>query len=390
MPPKITEDDEIDLKSEGDQDEETINDIIGKHWKDDGADDAPAVAEPLPEPEPVKVVSEEEGDQLASAAKFKKIKAAKESNDELAELDQGKVPGEKPAEPPVEPETTAEPAKPPEFEAIMAALGEPERAVLTQRLAVADEFRTIFDSGKDHFAATGLGDNPKDAFKRLADISQYATANPDEYIAWATNQLSGGKAEELLGKAAERLGLKLAPKDAPPAEDDVFADPVVKELREENARLKAQITPPPLLGPDNPQRRVANDLESFVRETGADGKLRRPLFNEVAPDMAKAAQARFASTGQPVTQAELAQFYDTAESAYLAARGLTKATPTPAPVTPAAQAPAPVPQIDPIKAAALAKSQAASKSLDGSGQGTGRHPDKVMSPEEFLHSIYKE
>jgi hypothetical protein len=140
----------------------------------------------------------------------------------------------------------------------------------------------------------------------------------------------------------------------------------MKELRAENARLKAAQQPADL-GPDNPARRVQTDLAAFQAETLPDGKPKRPLFDQLTPQIAQAARTHVQTTGQAVTTADLARFYDEAEAQVRAKLGVSAST-----STIAAQPTAPVTGIDPKKAAAVAKAQAASKSIDGAGQGANR------------------
>lgn len=361
-----------DGAEEEDKDPESIESILAQALKDakgadDGADaDTGSIfSEPMKEPEVDTAVSMEDGQKLLEEAEARKrnpkgqfTKAAEEAPAAAPEAE---------AEAKAELEKPAEPETPPTYDTVLQGLTEPQRAAISARVGIADEVGSIYTANE------GLkiyGENPQAAFKRLAEINAYAMSNPGEYLAWAAGTVSPDKPEDVLGKAAAVLGFKIVPADAPAqGEDDPFEDPAVKELKAENARLRAAQQPAPVLGPDNPAQRAQQDLIAFQSETAKDGTPLRPLFDQLSPQIAAAAQALVAKTGKPITVADLGQIYEDTVAGIRGKLGIV--TPEP---TIAAQPAPPVATVDPKKAAAIAKAQAASKSLDGAGHGAGRPP----------------
>lgn len=282
------------------------------------------------------------------------------------------------------PETTAEVNEqaapevakaPDDLDTMLSALDPAMQATIKTRVTAADEVLEAFKGRETELER--FGTTPAKAIGELLKIEQYSRSKPDEYIAWAAGQL-GGDPVATLTKAAERLGLKVTQADS--GEDDPFEDPDIKAMRQELAAYRARETAP-TLGPDAPQHRAQTDLEAFQREA--------THFQSVAPQIAALAQAHVQTTGKPATMDDIKRFY----SAAVMASGLEQAA---APITPAAQAPAPVAQQPRQTQAApsdsVERAKAASRSLDGSGQGAGRRPAIAAdaSLESVLSHLYDE
>ena len=321
-------------------------------------------------------VSVEEGIDLIDSANSKgrkdaKVQAAepaKEEEPKQAEPEVKLDESAKPAETPATPEPEAKPAPAPDdIDAMLDGLPDDRKTALRGRIGAADEVLAIF---KGHEAELQRhGTKPADVVKRLVDLSSYAEKNPHDYLAWVATQF--GDAADVLGKAAEKLGLKVVPVEAP-AEDDPFEDPQVKKMREELAAYKARERQP--IGPDSPQARAASDLQALAASL--------PHWQTVAPQIAALSQTH-AAKGTPPKLDDIRRFYDAA----VIASGIAP-PPAPQPI-PAAQ-PAPVvAQQAPTKTAAdaerIERSKKASMSLDGSGQGAGRRP--ALDPDASIHSV---
>lgn len=304
------------------------------------------------------VVSIEDGiDLLDEAAQGRardsKVEAAK-SDDPAPEGGEGEAQADKPA-------------VPDDLDALLAGLDDTKRTTIKARVQEADEVLGIFKGREAELERHGV--KPTEAVKRLVELNAYATANPPEYLAWAATQF--GNPEEVLAKAAEKLGLRLVA--AAPEDDDPFEDPEIKAIKEENRRLKAAQNPPQI-GPDAPQARAMTELQSFTASA--------PHFDAVAPYVAAQARAYVEATGKAATIDDIKRFYQ----ASLVSAGLDQ--------TPAAQggAPAVKPEVKTPAApsASVERAKAASKSLDGSGQGAGRRPalDPDMSLRDTLNAMW--
>ena len=271
------------------------------------------------------------------------------------------------------PEAKAD-AAPDDLSELLAGLDEAKREAVAGRVKAADSVLALFKGREADLAAYGA--TPESAMKDLIEINSYARKNPAEYLAWAATQFGDGA--ELLGKAAERLGLKVVP--AQQDDEDPFEDPKIAEMRAELAALKGQ--KPQLLGPNDPVHRAQQEIEAFASA--------RPDFKNLGPHIAAMAQSQAQQTGKPVTLADVERFYTAAKAAFGRLDGAESA----APVTSAAQQPAPVKSVG-SKAApgpdAIARAKAASRSLDGSGQGAGRRPalDPNASIEDALSHFAK-
>lgn len=363
----IEENDDIETLGEVDEDQEelrkVLRDAMGAETGPDPLSDD-IVLDPLETGE-LKTVTADEGMQILDKARDGKP-ADPPAADSKAEGEEGQE--GKADDPPADP--------PSEMDALLQGL-DPERAATVKgRLETLAGFEEMFTTNKDQLAA--IAPTPKEAIGNLLHLHQYANKNPDQYIAWAAAQLGGERAEEVITKAAEHLGLKISR-----PEDDAFEDEEVKRLREENRALKAQGRRLPF-GPDiqQPQDQIA----SFATEKNPDGSATRPHWNDLMPIVAARATAARQHLGRPVTPAEIDGFYREEEAKM---RGLfapaAPAQPTtpppaaPANPTPAAPAAPPVAEQDVKKAAPAPQSAKdkramdASKQLDGTGQGADRH-----------------
>lgn len=318
--------------------------------------DAPEAKEP-------DQVSIEEGVALIDEASTKGRQAAKvEVPKPEAPADDSKLP-----EPEAKTDDTQPPAAPADIDAMLDGLPDDRKTAARDRITAADEVLAVFKGREAEFQRHGA--KPAEVVKRLADLVNYAEQNPHDYLAWAATQF--GNPAEVLGKAAEKLGLKVVQVEAGD-DDDPFEDPEVKEMRKQLAEYKARERPAPL-GPDSPQARAQAELTSLAASL--------PHWQTVAPQVAALSQAH-AARGTPPTIADVKRFYDGA----VVAAGL--AAPAPQPVSAAQPAPA-VAQVPTAKPAATAdrieRSKRASMSLDGSGQGAGRRPD--LDPDASIATV---
>lgn len=311
-------------------------------------------------------VSVEEGIDLIDTANTRGRKDAKvETPADEPKAAEPEVQSEevaKPAEPPA-----AEPDAPDDIDAMLDGLPDDRKTALRGRIGAADEVLAIFKGHEAELQRHGA--KPADVVKRLVDLSTYAEKNPHDYLAWVATQF--GDAADVLGKAAEKLGLKVVPVEAS-AEDDPFEDPKIKELRQELAAYKARERQP--IGPDSPQARAQSELQALAASL--------PHWQTVAPQVAALSQTH-AARGTPPTLNDIRRFYDAA----VIASGIA---PPPAPnPTPAAQPAPPVAQQAATNTAAdaerIERAKKASMSLDGSGQGAGRRP--ALDPDASIHSV---
>ena len=278
------------------------------------------------------------------------------------------------------PEAAPADIKATDMEALLDGLPDDRRTEVARRMGEADQVMSIFKGREAELQMHGV--SAHDAMARMIDLNEFAHKNPDEYIAWVAGQMNAAAPHEIMAKAAERLGYKLVPVDPEP--DDEFADPEMKRLRAEVRELKGANKSTDF-GPDTPerqsQRQVINTLQSFIEERGADGKPLRPAFPILRDRIGQLASERRAATGKPVTTEELHGLYLAAESEARQSLGI-------AAVVSAAQPAKPVAQPLQDKAAAVAKAQIASKTIDGSGQGAPRHP--ALSADASIGDIIRQ
>lgn len=350
-----------------------------KDTDDDGDDVAFGRGEEKPAPKDSPLVSVEDGVDLIDKATRAGEKAAKVEADKPAPEAQA-APEEKPAIAEEAPPAEGQDSQPDEIAALLDGLPDDRKASVRERIGAADEVLGIFKGRED--ALKRHGAKPADVVKRLVDLSDYAEKNPQDYLAWAAGQF--GNAAEVIGKAAEKLGLKVVAAEPSP-EDDPFEDPQVKEMRQQLAAYKAKEAAALQIGPDSPQAKAQAELSRLAATL--------PHWTKVAPQIAALTQAH-ASGGATPTLDDIKRFYEAA----VVASGITP-PPQPAPpvpTTPAAQPVAPVAQQAATNTAAdkerQERARKASMSLDGSGQGAGRRSD--LDPDASIHavlaSLYKE
>jgi len=368
--------DDIEPIDNEDGDDETAAIIRKALAASDEDDDNDVFSEPLKERE-ITTVSVEDGldlvDKATSRRKGKDAEAAPAAEAKEEKTEEAPQPEGEEAK-----TDAAAPTAPADLDALLDGIDGDRRTALVGRITAADEVMGIFRGREAELQAHGA--TPKEAMTRLIQLNAFANAKPDEYLAWAATQFAPEQTAELLGKVADRLGMKLVTAAEPEA--DPFEDEEVKALREENRQLKAAQATRNEIGPDAPQNRAMDDLVRFRTEAGPDGKLKRPLFDRLQQEIAAKAQAHVKSTGAAVTLADLDKFYTEVEGELRASLGV--------PASPAAQATPVVPEVDTKKAAADAqrkqRAMDASKSIDGTGQGASRRPalDASASLEDTL------
>lgn len=321
---------------------------------DDGGLDAPFADDKT---EKLETVSQDKGHELIDKARLQK------PADEPATTGEDDEPKTERKSP--------EGQEPPKLEdmdvsALLDGIDDGRKAEITRRMGAASEVMSLFNGREEELKAHGT--DAKGAMERLLYLNKFAQEKPDEYLAWVATQVSQ-KPEEALDAAAAKLGFKLVKIDDID-DDDLFADP----------KEKKPAAQPGEFGPDAPANRVAADLQRFVSEKGPDGKPVRPLFDRVGADIARMAKSHRESTGQFVTMADLQRFYDEAVTALRRDMGIEQ------PSSAAQQAPS---VQDQLKAAAASAEKAAraSKSIDGTGQGTSRRP--ALSEDADLDEVLR-
>lgn len=392
----IENDDDLDRDDLGavDDDQEDLRAILRKAMNEGGREADPAsddiALDPL-EASEITTVSTDEGLDLIEKSKRGEAKpkgtppaepdeVARKAAEEAAAT--AAKAGAQEAGNGAAPEAEAEKTDPPpaaasDLDSLLEGI-DPERAgKIRDRLATFAGLDEVFVTHKDTLDAIAQGEGgPAKAITNLLGLHQYANQNPDQYLAWAATQLGGADPEAVIIKAAEHLGLKVAK-----PEEDPFEDEEIRKLREENRTLKAQGRRLPF-GPD--VRSPQDQIGAFAAEKNQDGTPKRPFWDQLHPQIAARAKAEREKTGQPVTLADIDRFYREEETR-MRALFAPPAEPNPAPntlspapkPTPAAPAAPAVPQVVPKTAAPaagnLARAQAASKQLDGTGQGADRH-----------------
>lgn len=341
-------------------------------------------------------VSQEQGSKIASDARLKGDKGKDKAEPKDKEADEDETAETKTDDKAKTADDDADKGEPEDLTAapvedLLKDVPETQRAELTRRLSDADAamapFRTEYMQGE----MERFGANPAQVASRLADLAQFATQKPDEYIAWAATEMAASpdKVMDVFNAAAGHLGYKVVKADGEgegdeiSGDDDLFEDPQVKALREENKRLKeAQAQQQgPSFGPDVPERQQAQQaqaaLNQFVNERDpATGQPKRPLFKTLEPQIVEKAKAHRAQTGQAVTVEDLSRIYDDTVSEMQQQFG----------VTPAAQAENPVAQGTDKRAAATQRAKRASSNIDGTGQSATRQP---ASGSDDLDSVIK-
>ena len=330
------------------------------------------------EAKPADVVSVDDGldliDKAASTRRESAKVAAPEGEDTQPAADGAdSVAGEAAADASPAPAPAAD-----DLDTLLDGIADDRKEAIRGRVKAADDVMSIFTGREAELERHGV--SPQQAMNRLIELNAYATKNPTDYIAWAAMQL--GNPHEVIGAAAAKLGLKLAPATG---DEDAFEDPAIKEKMARLAAYEARDLAAGI-GPDAPVSRAQSELETFAS--------RSPHWQSVAPQVAALAKTHHETTGRPVTITEIERFY----SASLLAAGIQQ-EPAPqaqpaAAITPAAQSQQPVAQGAQTTTAATSDSvqraKAASKSLDGSGQGAGRRPalDPDASVKDVLTSLW--
>ncbi|SDI70403.1 hypothetical protein [Salipiger marinus] len=365
-----------DIFADRDEGEDETSDVIRQALAaqgvdaDDQDDDAGFDQAPIEDAPGDDRVPQEEGSKLASDAQLKaetggegKAPKPDESKDEDAEAK---------AEDAADPEQTGDDA--PDLTAapmdqLLRDVPEASRAELTRRLSDAERIMAPFQSDYARGQMERFGSTPEQMSVRLMQLAEYASTKPDEYLAWAAQEMAASpdKIGEVLGNAAKLHGFKLV-KAEEEGDDDIFADEETKALKRENADLKRRLEGGgPAFGPDTlqmqQQRDVQTALTSLVTERNPDGTLRRPHFRELEGHIARKAQAQRQQTQKAVTVEDIDRFYREAETEFRSMFG-----------NPAAQPQPEVAEGDKRKAAAAERAKRASTSIDGTGQGASRRP----------------
>lgn len=349
------DDDDLSLVEEVDDPERAaLLEAIAKATAGDDEDDTPL---PLIEETEDTTISVEEGAKLLSDAKIGR---------------QPKVdPPQGDQEPAIEPAPTA--AKPEasapvseDAEALLTGIDGDRRAKLQERITQASEWSGLLATHGE--AVKAISENPVEAFGTLVQLHQYANQNPDQYLAWAAWQLNQDDPAAILTKAAEHLGLKVVPKD----DSDPFEDEEVKRLRQQNMELERRLTGgrPIPFGPDVP--RPEDALGRIISEKNPDGSAKRPYWKELEPLIGAAALAKKNELGRPVTAEEIAAIYDE-QVAALASKLGGAAPQSSVAARPAAAVAQPGAGQQAAAPSAVSRAKAASKSIDGTGQGAPRH-----------------
>lgn len=162
-------------------------------------------------------------------------------------------------------------------------------------------------------------DNPVEAVGRLAQYHDFAMREPDKYLASAAGELCGGdkeRTEALLRNAVAHLGFDLVAKTPEPSgdsDDDPFATDAERELRAENAALKARLengnNTPPSIGIHSPQEQARHAGTQFLARHPGD-----PMVDLLQPQITATVQRTIAENPGAVVTVEML------EAAYQAAK----------------------------------------------------------------------
>ena len=386
-----------DIEDDFPDEDDDLAEIIRKAMDEteDTGDDT-VFSGPLDVPENTTVFIEK-GLELVEEATFKRGLERRKDAAVETQAREAPVEGDDPA-----PSEGDEPAKPDEaikiepapaadeIDTLLAGLEDGRRSAIKDRITASDSVMSIFKGHEATLQAHGT--TPDQVMRRLVSINDYANKKPDEYLAWAANQIDPENAETILISAAAKLGLKLVRED-----QDPFEDEETKAMRDENRRLKSrdrklEFGPGDVTAPVGlTAEQSVEAITAFVNAKNADGTPAHPHWERLRGDVAERASAHKASTGKFITTQDIERFYREAESDARAAFGGQPSAPAAQPAaTPAAQAQAPVASIAPTKAAAsdsVNRAKAASKSIDGTGQGAGRRP--ALSADASLEDVIR-
>lgn len=211
-----------------------------------------------------------------------------------------------------------------DYDKFFGTLDDGQRALINERYSEADKINTFFEGRKEQLQK--LGTTASAAVERLAQLNDFANARPDEYAAWVAQQVNPSDPSLVLVNAAKAIGVELmtaeawaakqaaeapaqqpqqqAQPDQQQEEDDLFADPAVKALKDQVAALSQQIetltkppqqaqpeqqqqpvqydahrTTAPNVGPDSQSYRIEQEINGFRSAVGADGSLAHPHFD---------------------------------------------------------------------------------------------------------------
>lgn len=356
-----------------------IDDIIGKMLDDieDEPEDGGGLETPIEEPDgsDVDVISHEDGRNILADAEIEKgiKKKAKATAAGEQDGDEDEKPEAKAKE---DDKAPSDDIKSADFSTLLEGLPDDRRGEVTRRLRDAESALEPFKAPYIQEQMKEWGASPQEVAGRLVELATFARQKPAEYIAWiATQSATPEKMTDLLNGAATLLGYKVVKADGDgDDDDDMFEDPEVRALREENQKLKAQIGGGPEFGPDTPERQqtrtAQQELSAFINAVDERGAPLRPMFETLRPRIAEMAAAQQRETGKAVTTQDLQSIYDRAVDEARRAFGGAN----PGAGDSAAKPQNSVEDQAKKKADAARKAQRASKTIDGTGQGAARHP----------------
>jgi hypothetical protein len=383
---------DIDLSIEDDEDDDlsaVIRKAISEQEEQAEAKDDAGLDAPLDDaPDTRKTVSQEDGLELADKARFSSKRAEKalqdqidaggKTDDQTPPADAAKAPAKAEG---AEGETAqtqgaADDLTKASPDTLLDGLDEGRKGEIARRLGAADKVMDLFKGRDEELKIHGV--SAQQAMERLLYLNSFAQQKPDEYLAWVAQQVGGSEPQKVLERAAKLHGYRLV-KEAD--EDDIFADPDAKP-----APAKTDF------GPDNPaevsRRAAERSLSDFVNAKDESGRLKHPNFQALHPRIAQMAAEHVRTTGNYVTGDDLARFYGEAEAEMRKTFGDADPAPQPAKDTSAAQPAQPVADKTQTQAAdPQAKARAASKNIDGGGQGASRRP--ALSEDADLEDVIR-
>ena len=351
--------------------------------KDDG--------KPKVEGKPKPDTKKDEDDPLGIKSKNVKTGVANntEGNDDGAKGDEGSA------------EIAAEDVDDAAYKEAIDGLPESIRNRITKETAEASEVMSAFSGQEDQLKA--LGTDAKGAAKFFAQTHDYANRDPQGYMAWFTQQVSGSdptKVEAILKGAAAKLGYDVTKSSSTDDDDDdPFMSESERQIIAENRALKAQLEQStnksaiPEFGPDSPMEVGTRNLTSFISEVNENGDPAHPNFSLLKEKITMIVADQVKKNGDGmVTKEILKDAYSQAELMHPETRQSALQRMIDQEKN-AAQRADHVAQVESNNAAAQQKSKAAStKILDGAGQRTVRQPaedDQNLSISELLRRSYK-
>lgn len=277
-----------------------------------------------------------------------------------------------------------------DFDALLDGVPDDRKAEINRRMKEVDAAMEPFKTPYVQEQIKRHGVEPKQVASRLVELATFAEQKPDEYLAWAAQEMAASpdKVGEVLASAAKLHGYKLVKEgeaeNAEEDDEDLFLDDKTRKILEENKRLKAAQEQPRSFGPDTPerqqQRSVEQTLTAFIGEKDETGNLKRPLWDHLQPQITQMAANHKQQTGKMVTVEDLGQFYDSAVEQARKAFGAPSETAEQAPS--AAQGNSGMSEDLKKRAAAAERAKRASKSIGGAGQGASRQPAKSSESDQ--------